>query len=579
MNNNNLFIAMSLSLAILIGFHYFYERPRLEAYRLAQAQQAAKAKAAPDALIKNAPPAPALDPAPVQNRETLIFAAKRAPITAAHVRGSINLTGARFDDLTLPDYREEVDPKSPAITLLSPSGSARPHPGYYAEFGWLAENNPGLPDAHTVWQTGGAVLTPAQPLILRWDNGQGLRFERKIMLDDHYMFTITDSIVNDGNQPLTLHPYALIVQQTKPDAKNLLTGHVGPMGVLGGVLREHGYDQMIETPEAAESSIGGWLGIADKYWLVALIPPPQDNITANFKYAHHDGQKPEDGRFQVDYRGAPVTVAAKGTAEYTSRFFAGAKQVELLDHYRDHYGIEKFDLAIDFGWFRFLTKPLLYALNWLGGRIGNVGLAILALTVLVKLLVLPLGVRSFSSMAKMKKLQPELQRLTERFKDDKARQSIEMMELYRREKVSPLSGCVPILAQLPIFFALYKVLYIGIDMRHAPFFGWIRDLSAPDPTSFFNLFGLLPWAVPNLSLLHIGVWPVLMGLSMFGLQKMTPQPPDPVQAQVLMMMPLIFTIMLAPNMASGLIIYWTWSNIISIVQQLLIYRRMGVKAG
>ncbi len=328
-----------------------------------------------------------------------------------------------------------------------------------------------------------------------------------------------------------------------------------------------------EQLEIIETSVGGWMGFSDKYWLTALVPDPTEKYTATFRHAREPGQKAEQGRYQVDFRGQPVTIAPQATQDYTRHFFAGAKRIELLSAYSETLTIEKFELAIDFGWFRFLTKPMLVTLNWLGQQLGSVGLAILVLTILVKLLVLPLGIKSYRSMAKMKILQPEMARLQERYKDDRQRFSIEMMEVYKREKISPLSGCLPLLAQIPIFFALYKVLYIGIEMRHAPFFGWIQDLSAPDPTNFFNLFGLLPWTTP--AFLHIGAWPIMMGVSMFFLQKMSPAPTDPIQKSVITWMPVMFTIMLAPTMASGLIIYWTWSNLISMLQQYLVFRRIA----
>jgi YidC/Oxa1 family membrane protein insertase len=577
MNNSNFMLAALLSVAIFVGFHFFYEKPRMERLQAAQIAQQALEKSA-------AVPTQTASAAPVNvgqlSRTDRIKETTRVAIASATLNGSINLTGARLDDLTLPQYRETVDPHSPPIVLLSPSGSAMPHQGYYAEFGWLSDTPLTLPDAQSVWSNAAAAaLSPQQPVTLRWDNGHGLRLERVIALDDQYMFTLTDKVSNDGDAPITLHPYALVAHQGKSDKVDMAMGHVGPMGVFNGVLREHGYDAMMEQPETVEASTGGWLGIGDKYWLVALIPGAQEALNANFKYAALAGHKPEYGQFQADYRGAPITVAAKASVEYSRRFFAGAKHVELLDDYADKYHIENFTLAIDFGWFRFLTKPMLYTLNWLGNHLGNMGWAILALTVLVKLLVLPLGIHSFRSMAKMKQLQPEMQRINERYKSDPQRRGVETMELFRREKTSPVSGCIPILAQLPFFFALYKILSIDIDIYHAPFFGWIRDLSAPDPTSYINLFGLLPWDPPSggLGLFHIGVTPILMGVSMFLLQRMSPKPPDPTQAQVIMFMPLIFTIMIAPSMASGLIIYWTWSNLISIAQQYLIFRRMGVK--
>lgn len=565
-NTGNLLLAITLSLAVLLGFHFFYEKPRNEELRRALAlQQAAKSTVKADAVIPAVPETP-------KDRASLIAATPRLAIAGQNLHGSINLTGARFDDLTLPRYRETIAADSPPITLLSPSGSLAPHPGYFAEFGWLADAAVKVPDASTVWQTTDTALTPGTPITLFWDNGQGLRFERVIALDNDYMFTITDRVMNNGEQPITLHPFALVMHQTKPSEADLAFGHTGPMGVFDGILREHSYSNLEEKLEAVETSTGGWMGISEKYWLTALIPNADEAFTATFRFAKNPEQKAGEGRYQVDFRGAPLTIEPKATKNYNRHFFAGAKRVELLSQYGEALNIEKFDLAIDFGWFRILTKPLLFTLSWLGQQLGNVGLAILVITVMVKLLVLPLGIKSYRSMAKMKLLQPDLQRLQERYKDDRQRLSIEMMELYKREKVSPVSGCLPILAQLPIFFALYKVLYIGIEMRHAPFFGWIKDLAAPDPTTIFNLFGLLPFTPP--SFLHLGVWPILMGISMFLLQKMSPQPTDPIQKQVLNFMPIMFTVMFAPTMASGLIIYWTWSNLISIAQQFLIFRRM-----
>lgn len=567
-NPGNLFIAVILSMALLLGFHFFYERPKLEEMRRAQAlQQAAK-------TLDKAAPEKVLTPETPKDRAALIVASKRIKIDSPALQGSINLTGARFDDLALPRYRAALDPASPPVTLLSPSGSLTPTPGYYADFGWLADAPLSVPQTDTVWQVdGNDKLRPGAPVTMHWENGEGLRFERSIALDDNYMFTITDRVRNQNDKPVTIHPYALIMHQTKPDQRDLAFGHTGPMGVFEGVLQEHGYGSLEEKLEIIETSVGGWMGFSDKYWLTALIPNPTEKFTATFRHAREPTQKAEQGRYQVDFRGAPVTIAPQTTQDYTRHFFAGAKRVELLSAYSEQLNIEKFELAIDFGWFRFLTKPMLLTLNWLGEQLGSVGLAILVLTILVKLLVLPLGIKSYRSMAKMKILQPEMARLQERFKDDRQRFSIEMMEVYKREKISPLSGCLPLLAQMPVFFALYKVLYIGIEMRHAPFFGWIQDLSAPDPSNLINLFGLLPFTAP--AFLHIGAWPILMGVSMFFLQKMSPAPTDPIQKSVITWMPVMFTIMLAPTMPAGLIIYWTWSNLISMLQQYLIFRRIA----
>jgi YidC/Oxa1 family membrane protein insertase len=346
--------------------------------------------------------------------------------------------------------------------------------------------------------------------------------------------------------------------------------HEGALGVLDGTLQEYKYQKLIDHGKQTDDSVGGWLGITDKYWLVAMIPPQDEKLTADFTYNRGTATDPTMGFFQSDYRGAAVTVAAGGSAEQVTHLFAGAKRIKLIDAYADQYHIPRFDRAIDFGWFYFLTKPFLYTLAMLVGVTGSIGVAILLFTVLLKLVTLPLSLKSYHSMSRMKALQPELKQIQERFADDKMRQSQEMMELYKREKVSPMSGCVPTLIQIPIFFALYKVLYVNIEMRHAPFFGWIRDMSAPDPTSVLNLFGALP--IDLLPSVHIGAWPILMGISMFLQQKLSPQPPDKSQARIFMIMPIIFTYMLA-SMPAGLVIYWTWSNLLGIAQQWFIMSR------
>jgi YidC/Oxa1 family membrane protein insertase len=369
---------------------------------------------------------------------------------------------------------------------------------------------------------------------------------------------------------VTLYPFGTVARQGLPTAPTRAAVHEGGLGVLGGTLQEYKYKKLMDDGKQTLSSTGGWLGITDKYWLVAMIPPQDEKLTGEFTYNRSGTADPTMGFFQSDFRGNPVTIAAGTAVEQTSHLFAGAKRVGLLDHYAEQYSIPHFDRAIDFGWFYFLTRPFLYLLAMLAHAVGSIGFAILLFTVLLKLVTLPLSLKSYHSMARMKALQPELKHIQERFADDKVRQSQEMMELYKREKVSPLSGCVPTLIQIPIFFALYKVLYVNIEMRQAPFYGWIHDMSAPDPTSAFNLFGVIPLDLP--SALHIGAWPVLMGLSMFLQQRLSPQPPDKSQARMFMLMPIIFTYMLA-RMPAGLVIYWTWSNLLGIAQQWFIMNR------
>ncbi len=561
MQNENFFLAIFLSITILVGFHYLYEKPRLEKYQLQQRIQKIDEQA-------KAPVAAAEPETQPQARADVLKQMPRVRIETPELRGSINLKGGRLDDLELLNYRETIDKNAPNIVLFSPSDSAKPHHPYYAEFGWLG-NDVTVPGRDTVWQTKNEALRPSQPVKMTWDNGQGLVFERTIAVDERFMFTITDSVRNDGSSTATLFPFGLIARHHKPKTEDAFIMHEGPIGVLDGTLKEHKYKDLIAEKRIVTESDGGWLGITDKYWLAALVPGQKDKITGSFAFAPAANGKSEDGVFQADFRGTPVSLAPGAFVERTVLFFAGAKRVRALDHYGKRYDIPLFDRAIDFGWYYYLTKPFLYLLDFLGGHLGSMGWAILVFTLLLKIVTLPLSLKSYRSMARMKLIQPMVKELQEKFKDDKQRQGIEMMELYKREKVNPMSGCLPVLIQIPIFFALYKVLYVGIEMRHAPLFGWVKDMSAPDPTSILTGFGMLDWSfIP-----HIGIWPVLMGISMYAQQKMSPQPPDKTQAQIFAILPLIFTFMLA-NVAVGLIFYWTLSNVIGIAQQWFIMRKV-----
>jgi YidC/Oxa1 family membrane protein insertase len=442
-----------------------------------------------------------------------------------------------------------------------------------------------VPSADTEWKADSKTLTPDHSIRLTWDNKQGLTFDRTIAVDTQAMFTITDRVSNHGGAPMILYPFGVVARQGLPPPQARSVVHEGGLGVFNGALEEYKYKKIADSKKITTDSKGGWLGITDKYWLVATIPPQDENMIAEFAYNGAGAPTPDKGFFQSDFRGSPATIPAGGNIERVSHLFAGAKRVSLLDRYGDDLNIPHFDRAIDFGWFYFLTRPFLYLLTALDHAVGNMGLAILMFTVLLKLVTLPLSMKSYHSMSRMKAIQPDMKRIQERFADDKVRQSQEMMELYKREKVSPLSGCVPTLIQIPIFFALYKVLYVNIEMRGAPFFGWIHDMSMPDPTSWFNLFGLAPWHIiaqtaVNLGVftlyippaLHIGAWPILMGISMFLQQKMSPQPPDKSQARTLMFMPIFFTYLLS-SMPAGLVIYWTWSNLLGIAQQWYIMRK------
>jgi YidC/Oxa1 family membrane protein insertase len=491
------------------------------------------------------------------------------------VHGSISLIGGRIDELTLSDYHVDIDPQSPPIVLFSPAGTEHP---YFAQFGWLPQDQTmPVPGPDTRWQSDAQKLTPDAPITLSWDNGRGLRFVRTYAVDTNYMFTITQRVENTGTAPVTLFPYALISRTGLPVTSGFYLLHEGPVGVFDGRLQEPKYDDIKEKPITSESH-GGWLGITDKYWLAALIPDQSAKVNVRFLHSREG----TTDKYQADWLGEQVTVAPGASAENTSRLFGGAKEVKLLDAYTSSLGIDRLDLAIDFGWFWFLTKPFFYILAWFHSLLGNFGLAILAVTVIVKALFFPLANKSYKSMSAMKKLQPEMLKLRERYKDDRVKLNQEMMNLYKRSKVNPASGCLPIVLQIPVFFALYKVLFISIEMRHAPFYGWIHDLSAPDPTNIFNLFGLVafdPTTLPVIGhFLHLGVWPIIMGVTMWAQMRLNPTPPDPIQQKIFTLMPILFTFMLA-SFPAGLVIYWAWNNLLSITQQYIIMKRMGVKVG
>ena len=585
-DQKNLILAIIASVVIMLGFQYFYEWPRAEqARKLAEMQRQEQQQATP-VPVPGGAPAPGAAPsatmpgaAPaIPNREAVLTNAPRVKISSARLHGSINLQGGRLDDLTLAEYREKLEANSPEIVLLAPAGTANP---YYSDFGWSAASDAGikLPGPDTVWTASAATLAPGQPVTLTWDNGDGLKFSRTFALDDKFMFTVTQKVENSGDKAATVFPYALISRHGTPLTDGLYILHEGPLGVFrdkaeqDGTLKETSYSDLKGKPATEVNSIGGWIGITDKYWLTALIPGNDTAIKARFS---HTARGTQD-RYQIDVlANEGATVAPKGSTESTVRLFAGAKLVNLIDAYEKQYGIPRFDRAIDWGWFYFLTKPIFFALDYFYKMIGNFGLAILALTVIIKTLFLPLAYRSYVSMSQMKELQPKMVELREKFGEDRTKLNQEMMALYKREKINPAAGCLPILLQIPVFFALYKVLYITIEMRHAPFYGWINDLSAPDPTTYLNLFGLLPYTVPNLGplqILSLGAWPILMGISMWLQMKMNPQPPDPIQAKVFAFMPFIFTFMLG-SFASGLVIYWTWNNLLSVAQQWFIMRRV-----
>jgi YidC/Oxa1 family membrane protein insertase len=571
----NLILAIVLSVTIILAFQYFYELPRV---KQAQRQQPAPTAETVSPSAEGAPGAPVapgtLTPggeavAPGQTREQVLAGTERVTIANARLHGSLALTGGRIDNLVLSDYQVSTAPDAPDVAVLSPPGTPDP---YFVEFGWVpADPAIAVPGPDAAWQADRAELRPGQPVTLRWDNGAGLRFMREIALDENYLLTVTQRVENTGEEPVTLQPYGLVSRWGTPKTLGFYILHEGPIGVLDNKLREIDYDDLREDGDVELPSRGGWLGITDKYWLTALIPDQQSELSATFRHHLAEGQD----RYQVDYLRPPITVAPGQSTTASERLFVGAKEVELLDRYREEFGIPLFDRAVDFGWFYFLTKPLFHILHFFYKLVGNYGVAILLLTLLVKLVFYPLANKSYRAMSKMKKLQPEMMRLREQYGDDKMRMNQELMALYKNEKVNPMSGCLPIIVQIPVFFALYKVLFVSIEMRHAPFFGWIRDLSAPDPTTVFNLFGLIPWDPP--SFLMIGIWPLIMGATMLLQTKLNPQPADPMQAKVMMLLPVMFIFLFA-TFPAGLVIYWTWNNVLSITQQWVIMKRMGVAA-
>ena len=516
-------------------------------------------------------------PAQAVTRVAALKASARIPIDTPSLQGSIALTGGRIDDLALIKYRETVDPKSPPIVLLSPSGSPEP---FYAEFGWTGEagTNVKLPTSETVWtQSSSGALSVGHPVTLTYDDGQGLEFRRTIAVDDKYLFTLKDEVVNKSAKPVTLYPYALISRHGTPTTLGYYILHEGLIGVLGNDgLQEITYKKAEEKKNINFDVTNGWLGITDKYWAATLLPDTDAHLKAHFTA----GKLGTLDTYQTDYLLDARTIAPGATTSANARLFAGAKEVQVVNAYEKQLNLNRFDLLIDWGWFYFITKPLFMVIDYLYHLVGNFGLAILIVTVLIKAAFFPLANKSYASMAKMKAVQPQMAALRERYPDDKAKQQQELMALYKKEKINPLAGCLPIAIQIPVFFSLYKVLFVTIEMRHAPFFGWIKDLSAPDPTNIFNLFGLIPFdptTVPMVGhFLHVGAWGVIMGITMWAQMKLNPAPPDPTQKMIFDWMPLIFTFMLA-SFPAGLVIYWAWNNSLSVAQQSVIMRKHGAK--
>ncbi|WP_201269658.1 membrane protein insertase YidC [Sinorhizobium meliloti] len=570
-NNRNYFVAIALSVLILIAWQFFYVSPKMEKDRIAaeQAQQTQEQPGAQPAAPGQALPGGAI-PSAGESRDQAIGKSARVAIDTPALSGSINLTGARFDDLKLKGYHETVDPKSPVITLFSPAETAD---GYFTEIGYIGSDATGsVPGPQTTWTlSGGDKLTPSTPVTLSYTNDKGITFSRTISVDDRYMFQVVDSIKNETAAPVSLSSYGRVTRFNKPTTPSIYVLHEGFVGVAGEHgLQEVGYSK-VEDDEPVEpgKSTGGWLGITDKYWAATIVPPQATPF--DIRFSHFADGRP---RYQSDYKSDTVTVAPGQSVELKNLVFAGAKEVPVVDNYEVAYSIPNFDKLIDWGWFYFITKPMFKMMDFFFRLFGNFGIAILITTIVVKLIFFPLANKQYASMANMKKVQPKMEELKKKFGDDRMGLQQAMMQLYKEEKINPLAGCWPILIQIPVFFALYKVIYVTIEMRHAPFFGWIQDLSAPDPTTIFNLFGLLPFDAP--SFLHLGVWPIIMGVTMFLQMRMNPTPPDPTQAMLFTWMPVVFTFMLA-SFPAGLVIYWAWNNTLSILQQGIIMKRQGVK--
>jgi YidC/Oxa1 family membrane protein insertase len=578
-DQNNVFYAIALSAVVLITWQYFFATSFLG--RPAAPKPVQVGVIASGAAIS--PPARAIEmqpalAAPLQpSRQAALARSRRVAIDTPRLRGSIALTGGRIDDLALLQYRESTAAKSPAIELLSPTGAAKP---FYAEFGWTSHSSFDLkvPTSQTLWQQqGSGDLGIGKPVTLVWQNDQGLEFRRTISVDDKYLFEIRDEVVNRGATAVALSPYALISRHNPPPVPGYYLLHEGAVGVLGEQgLQELAYKTLDDRKRVAFDLGNAWLGFTDKYWAALLLPDPAAHLHAEFSASALGA----NGIYQADYVQDRQTIVPGHTGLATARLFAGAKEVAILDGYDSALKLNRFDLAIDWGWFRFMTKPMFILIDTIFRLVGNFGVAILAVTLMLKLALFPLARKSYASAAKIKALQPQLQLIRERFADDSARQQQATTELYRKEKINPIAGCLSTLIQIPVFFALYKVLFVTIEMRQAPFFGWIRDLSVPDPSNVFNLFGLIPYDPVSLPLiggfLAVGAWPVVMGLTQWVQGRLASVSADPTQAAILGWLPVIFTFMLA-KFPAGLVLYWTWNNFLSIVQQGVVMRRNGVR--
>ena len=557
MDSKNVIAAISLSAAVIIIYGLFFAPPPPDPKKINNEK---------NNIVESTSEAPSLD----QNvevskisRNEAIENEDRVQFENSTVIGSISLVGASIDDLTFKNYTNTLDGDDNVI-LLNPK---KVEDGYYIETGWATANkNINLPNSKTIWTIeGNNKLTPNSPIKLSWTNDQNIKFIKDISIDDQYLFKVNQTIINNSEKTYNFYPYGQIIRNLAPEIIDFFILHEGLIGVFDDQLVEEDYDD-IEEKKFSINADKGWLGITDKYWITSLIPQENRKFRTDFDYKN---------KFRANFIETSATeIGANETKSNEIKIIIAAKEVDIIDGYAENLNISKYDLAIDWGWFYFLVKPLFFLIDYFFKLTGNFGIAIILITICIRIVFFPLANYSFKSMAKMKVLQPEMTRLKELHKEDKMKLQQEMMALYKKEKVNPVSGCLPIFIQIPFFFAIYKVLFVTLEMRHQPFYGWIKDLSERDPTSIFNLFGLIPWDPP--SFLLIGVWPCLMGLSMYLQQKLNPTPPDPIQAKIFAFFPLFLTVILAP-FPSGLVIYWTINNILTMAQQYVIIKRTTVK--
>ncbi|NVJ70123.1 MAG: membrane protein insertase YidC [Alphaproteobacteria bacterium] len=559
-DTKNIVLFAVISIAVFFGYNALFISPQKEAMQQQALQQAAEESIAP----KERAPSDIADATTTDSQTAAAFEdAGSVTITNPELTGSLSLRGARFDNLLLTNHKVSLEDDAANVRLLTPYGDDK---AYFVRFGWSAshQNGVAVPDASSAWTADNETLAPGQPVTLAWDNGDGVRFLMKVALDEHFMFTVTQTVINSTDEPLQLAPYALISRHGEPKTDGLYILHEGPLGVFNGTLEEKTYSDLTDDGNFDTASTGGWMGITDKYWMTTLIPDQEAELSRSRMLKTGQG-------YRVDYVQNWQTVAAGASLETTNQFYAGAKIVATIDKYEAQYGISLFDRTIDWGYFYWLTRPIFKGLHWLFGVTGNYGIAILLMTVILKLILFPLANKSYRSMSHMKDAQPKIKALQERYKDDKQKLQQEMMALYQKEKINPMAGCLPMIPQIFIFFALYKTLYVTIEMRHQPFFGWITDLSAADHLTPVNLFGLIPWDPP--AMIAIGVLPILMGITMWLQQKLNPQTSmDPTQQKIMSLLPIFFTFIMA-RFSAGLVLYWTWNNLLSIAQQSFIMKR------